>query len=544
LREQAPETIHPLTSYFAGNLLSSLLILPAQEPLDCRLDGHLKEGGEIKDKERGEGEKKGKENKSFLLLFRGLSFSIINSLVFLFFLFFFALFSRLNKKYINPSHVCASATAAMLIDGEKWACEACVRGHRVSSCHHSDRPLTHINKKGRPVSQCAHCRGLRKSRTTHVKCECGDKKNSSCHADPNAVDKVDGRPRCACAHGQRCICALKKEHHLDPVPETGLPPTQPLAVEVKKPRLTSTKSESTLTIFRDGYHKPVHKHNDMAHKCGLPYTIPRSHSIHSMSEIAQRSADHLPLPSNTVELPLSFEALPGAPTRLVKSEHGSPERAPLPILEQINTQIPPLDISSFSPFGTANDSPLNSIFPDQYQDPWFASPDTDVSLNSAGLSAPPVDWSSLPLCSSGAPTSASSQPPSYTSLDYGSSNLNYSGLAASSSGEISEVDEFGPLPGLGASSSNDLHDFHSSANDSSIALEQHLHATIGMESKTIPASHGYNVRSAQTYGASEPVSAPMTSASHNDMMWPSSLFDSALPTSAAEEPFPQQQWIS
>ena len=397
---------------------------------------------------------------------------------------------------------------------------------------------------------------------------------------------VDGRPRCACAHGQRCICALKKEHHLDTVPETGLPPAQPLVVEVKKPRLTSTKSESTLTIFRDGYHKPVHKHNDMAHKCGLPYTIPRSHSLHSMSEIAQRSADHLPLQSNTVELPLSFEALPSAPTRLVKSEHGSPERAPLPILEQINTQIPPLDISSFSPFGTTTDSPLNSIFPDQYQDPWFASPDTDVSLNSAGLSAPPVDWSSLPLCSSGVPASASSQPPSYTSLDYGNNNFNYSGLAASSSGEISEVEDFGPLPSLSASSSNDLHDFHSvsdgsdvdhirlssassfmglphtqllssnnlesinidvflqSANDSTIALEQHLHATIGMESKPIPASHGYNARPAQTYGASEPVSAPMNGLPPNDMIWPPSLFDSALPTSAAEEPFSQQQWIS
>lgn len=101
----------------------------------------------------------------------------------------------------------------MLIDGEKWACEACVRGHRVSSCHHSGtflessvgddglimanaqvgRPLTHINKKGRPVSQCPHCRGLRKSRTTHVKCECGDKKKQSHRndLDPLTIDKGD-----------------------------------------------------------------------------------------------------------------------------------------------------------------------------------------------------------------------------------------------------------------------------------------------------------------------------------------------------------------
>ncbi|PKY05120.1 copper-fist-domain-containing protein [Aspergillus campestris IBT 28561] len=45
----------------------------------------------------------------------------------------------------------------MLIDGEKWACEACVRGHRVTTCKHHDRPLTKINRKGRPFSTCAVC---------------------------------------------------------------------------------------------------------------------------------------------------------------------------------------------------------------------------------------------------------------------------------------------------------------------------------------------------------------------------------------------------
>lgn len=28
----------------------------------------------------------------------------------------------------------------MLIDGEKYACEACVRGHRVSNCNHYGKP--------------------------------------------------------------------------------------------------------------------------------------------------------------------------------------------------------------------------------------------------------------------------------------------------------------------------------------------------------------------------------------------------------------------
>jgi hypothetical protein len=69
----------------------------------------------------------------------------------------------------------------MLINGEKYACEACVRGHRVSNCQHSDRPLQHINKKGRPVSQCQHCRSMRKSRSAHTKCDCGEKMFKCAH---------------------------------------------------------------------------------------------------------------------------------------------------------------------------------------------------------------------------------------------------------------------------------------------------------------------------------------------------------------------------
>ncbi|KAJ5591284.1 hypothetical protein N7450_005256 [Penicillium hetheringtonii] len=45
----------------------------------------------------------------------------------------------------------------MLIDGQKWACEACIRGHRVTSCKHHDRPLIRIKRKGRPFATCTVC---------------------------------------------------------------------------------------------------------------------------------------------------------------------------------------------------------------------------------------------------------------------------------------------------------------------------------------------------------------------------------------------------
>ncbi|KAJ5115211.1 hypothetical protein NUU61_000970 [Penicillium alfredii] len=45
----------------------------------------------------------------------------------------------------------------MLIDGHKCACEACIRGHRVTSCKHYDRPLIRIKRKGRPFATCSIC---------------------------------------------------------------------------------------------------------------------------------------------------------------------------------------------------------------------------------------------------------------------------------------------------------------------------------------------------------------------------------------------------
>ncbi|KAJ7919985.1 hypothetical protein B0H13DRAFT_1560276, partial [Mycena leptocephala] len=50
--------------------------------------------------------------------------------------------------------------------------ETCIRGHRSSACKHADRPLNEIKKKGRPATQCEHCRMLRTTKRVHVKCEC------------------------------------------------------------------------------------------------------------------------------------------------------------------------------------------------------------------------------------------------------------------------------------------------------------------------------------------------------------------------------------
>ncbi|KAI5288748.1 hypothetical protein KEM54_004919 [Ascosphaera aggregata] len=85
----------------------------------------------------------------------------------------------------------------MLINGEKWACNACIRGHRVSSCSHKDRPLSHVNKKGRPSQSNSHPSSGRNTLRTPS----GRKTKLS----------RGTRDVCACAVTKKCICSAKRE---------------------------------------------------------------------------------------------------------------------------------------------------------------------------------------------------------------------------------------------------------------------------------------------------------------------------------------------
>ena len=82
--------------------------------------------------------------------------------------------------------------AQPVIDGKKWACSACIKGHRSSACQHTvslhtplnqhngflrtsrwqNRPIFEIKKKGRPPTQCLKCRQMRKATGLHAKCLC------------------------------------------------------------------------------------------------------------------------------------------------------------------------------------------------------------------------------------------------------------------------------------------------------------------------------------------------------------------------------------
>lgn len=254
---------------------------------------------------------------------------------------------------------------------------------------------------------------------------------------------------CCCSHGGRCSCALKKEH-LDPVPESDSDEANPSAAPVQKrrPRALTAQSESGLTSFVNGHHKPVHKNNTMAHKCGLPYVVPRAHSIHgpSPSGLANRSVDNLPH-TNTIDALHSESHIKDSMVsaqqeqRMVKSEHGSPIMGAIVNSEQWNGILPPLDLSNLSGDYTKGLDGFSSI------------PDPEQPLFSAGLSAASIDWShydGLDFNNDNFATSSYSQAPSFNGFDF--SSIDQPALTTTStSGEISEVEEFGSLGDTGPS---------------------------------------------------------------------------------------------
>lgn len=126
----------------------------------------------------------------------------------------------------------------VFIDGVKYACDRCIRGHRVTSCQHTDQPLTMIKPKGRPTTQCAHCREHRKSKQLHTKCLCGSKNpphatTCPCHMDPDL-----------------CTCARKKTglRRTASNPPTAVPAAAQTAAVTESNKDGPVRSASTTSL--------------------------------------------------------------------------------------------------------------------------------------------------------------------------------------------------------------------------------------------------------------------------------------------------------
>lgn len=226
-----------------------------------------------------------------------------------------------------------------------------------------DRDLQIIPPKGRPISQCQHCRSLRRSKSAHVKCDCGEKTAKCPHLKP----AVEGhQSTCCCHHGAPCTCCHKKaQHRPESVPESDASKdadSKPAKLARRRRSKTSTQiPDAALTFDEHGHHKPTYKHTKASQKSG-PYQLHRAHStqssvsigsIGSIGSISTRSLESLSMES--FGNPFATESVTGISQmqdqHLTKSEGASPLPDGLPVvttaglpaaLAPIQTNLQPL----------------------------------------------------------------------------------------------------------------------------------------------------------------------------------------------------------
>lgn len=212
-----------------------------------------------------------------------------------------------------------------------------------------------------------------------------------------------------------------------------------------------------LSFDENGHHKPTHKHIKASHQHG-PYTLNRVSSMHSNSSsgsLGTRSMDNL----HSCKSSVRSRTAASTPPSDIESDLASPGDT----LQQLNGQLPPLDLSSIRyPKYTPSQYPDYAPFIDLFG----GVSDGEQPIFSAGLSAASVDWAQydgLELGDGYMPSSFG-QAESFTGFDLADSA---EPTLASNSGDVSETEEF--LPNFGASA---MDSFRNSAMGSYLDLSQ------------------------------------------------------------------------
>ncbi|PVU93280.1 hypothetical protein BB561_003375 [Smittium simulii] len=161
----------------------------------------------------------------------------------------------------------------MIIQGSKYSCEPCIRGHRANTCNHFNRKLSKIRPKGRPVSQCTHCRDLRKNLKIHIRCACSSKTSKI----TNLLNpcNCDSTGNCTCAHllsmpfENPTLSSIELKHYKEPQSKLKLEQTHFFDVSVETPRKTSTNNYNFILknypdTLPQSISLPAHAKNDQS----------------------------------------------------------------------------------------------------------------------------------------------------------------------------------------------------------------------------------------------------------------------------------------
>ncbi|KAI0168989.1 hypothetical protein GGR52DRAFT_574214 [Hypoxylon sp. FL1284] len=267
---------------------------------------------------------------------------------------------------------------------------------------------------------------MRKSRSSHIKCDCGEKTHKCAHLKQTVEGHKDS---CCCNHGGRCTCSHKKEPSLDTVPESDSDVDchyTKSKTSTRRRRTNTTHSEPILSFDENGHRKPQPRHTKASQKSG-PYTVNRGSTMHRTS-----SASSLGTKSVDRSSRITGSTSPDRESRISKSAQASPSIECNSSLQHLNGQLPPLDLSSIR----------YSDYPPSFE-LFSGITDYEPPLFSASLSETPVDWGQydgLELKRENL-TPSSFQTQSLMGFDLAGST---EPTLTSNSGDVSETEDFMP----------------------------------------------------------------------------------------------------
>lgn len=100
----------------------------------------------------------------------------------------------------------------ILVDGEKYACVQCIRGHRSSTCKHTLRPLVQVRSRGRPSLNAGHRIAVTESELVVTKDQVILQADLDA-AKEDGVQPAEKKPVSSC-------CAKKKQAAVKEVPKS------------------------------------------------------------------------------------------------------------------------------------------------------------------------------------------------------------------------------------------------------------------------------------------------------------------------------------
>ncbi|KAI8611667.1 hypothetical protein BC830DRAFT_640651 [Chytriomyces sp. MP71] len=127
--------------------------------------------------------------------------------------------SRCFRPKLESIETCGATMLVWVVGSQtlSFACTPCLKGHRSNSCAHYERPLVEVKGKGRPVSQCGHCRTRRSGGLSLALSTGGDVVGADVlGSNPDTATPTSSSPSCSVSSKKprghshhKCLCGLE-----------------------------------------------------------------------------------------------------------------------------------------------------------------------------------------------------------------------------------------------------------------------------------------------------------------------------------------------